>query len=270
MKGLAIAGLTVIRDRARVIDGLDLPPIQPGALTVLAGPNAAGKSTLLRSIAQVLPYRGEITLGGRDLRQIPAAERAALIGFMPQQSASGSDLSVLDSLIVALHSGGGLAGRLAGGRSAEHRALAALDRVGVMELALRPLSHLSGGQMQLVALAQVLVRDPPLILLDEPTSALDMARSHRVLSIARALAREGKTVIAVLHDLAHAARWADRLLVLSQGRLAISGSPSEVLRPELLARVWDVSARIERASRGDVMVLVDGEIRPRPEGQPRA
>lgn len=260
MNGLVIRGLSVARDGRPVIAALDLS-IRAGELTVLAGPNAAGKSTLLRAIAQVLPYRGSVTLNDCDLHHMGTAARARTIGFMPQQSASGSDLSVLDSLIVALHAGGGIAGAATGGRPAEERALAALKRVGIMDLALRPLSHLSGGQMQLVALAQVLVRDPPLILLDEPTSALDMARSHRVMSIARDLAREGRTVVAVLHDLAQAARWADRLLILSAGRLETSGTPDQVLNPDLLARVWGVSARIERCSGGDVVVLVDGETR---------
>ncbi|MDS9468834.1 ABC transporter ATP-binding protein [Paracoccus sp. MBLB3053] len=259
MSALNVRKLCVTRDGLPVIDALDLPPIRAGELTVLAGPNAAGKSTLLRAIAQLLPYRGEVSLIGRDLHRTSPAERAELIGFMPQHSATRSDLSVLESLVVALHAGGGLAGRVVGGQSAEERGLAALDRVGIMDLALRALSHLSGGQMQLVALAQVIVRNTPLILLDEPTSALDMARSHRVLSIARDLAHEGRMVIAVLHDLAQASRWADQLMVLSHGRLATSGPPNEVLRPDLLANVWDVSARVERCTHGNLMVLVDDE-----------
>src|SRR5690606_21060257 len=122
-------------------------------------------------------------------------------------------------------------------------------------------SRLSGGQRQLASLAQTIVRDPVVLLLDEPTSALDLARSHRMMAEMRALAREGHVVLAVLHDLALAARWADRLLVLDGGRLHSGGPPEEVLTEAMLAEVYGVEARVERCSRGRLMVLVDGERR---------
>ena len=111
----------------------------------------------------------------------------------------------------------------------------------------------------MVGLAQALVRDPALLLLDEPTSALDMARQVRLLTEVRRVAAEGRVVLAVLHDLALAAQWADRIAVLHKGRLHSFGTPAEVVTPAMLAEVYGVEARVERCSRGRLMVLIDGE-----------
>ncbi|MDF3607749.1 ABC transporter ATP-binding protein [Paracoccus sp. DMF-8] len=111
----------------------------------------------------------------------------------------------------------------------------------------------------MVGLAQAVVRDPRLLLLDEPTSALDLARQVRLLGDVRRLAAEGRIVLAVLHDLALAARWADRIVVLHNGRLHSAGRPDEVLTPAMLSEVYGVEARVEYCSRGHLMVLIDRE-----------
>ncbi len=252
---LEIRDLSVLRGPRRVIGGLSLPPFRPGEFAVIAGPNAAGKSTLLRAIARLLPASGHVALDGADLAQLPRAEIARRVGFMPQSLEARSGLSVLDSLLVALNAGGGMTRAAVGGVA---RAEAVLARFGLSDIALRPLEALSGGQRQAVALAQAMIRDPRLLLLDEPTSALDLARQYTLLREARALAREGRIVIAVLHDLAQAAQWADRIVMLSGGALAASGAPGEVLTPDLLARVYGISARVEHCSRGRLVVMVDG------------
>lgn len=253
MSGLSVRDLSVAFGRRRVLSGLTLPPLAQGELTVLAGPNAAGKSTLLRAIARLHPSQGRVTLDGRDLAQLPGPERARTIGFMPQTLPGATGLSALESVLAALQAGGGF-----GGRHAEDRAMSALARLGVADLALEPLSRLSGGQRQSVSLAQAIVRDPRLLLLDEPTSALDLARQHRLLAEAQRLAREGRVVVAVLHDLALAAQWADRMVVLHRGALHAFGAPAEVLTPPMLAEVYGVRARVERCSAGRLQVLVDG------------
>lgn len=255
MTGLAITDLSVHFGARRVLDGLTLPPLREGELTVLAGPNAAGKSTLLRAVAQLLPYRGQVTLNGQDLHRLPGPKRAALLGFMPQSSLTGSSLIVLESVIAALRAGGEQ-----GRSAAETVAMATLDRLGIAALALDPVDSLSGGQRQMVGLAQAIVRDSRVLLLDEPTSALDLAYQARLLAEVRRLAAEGRTVIAVLHDLALAAQWSDRMVMLRQGRLYSAGRPAEVLTPAMLAEVYGVSARVERCSRGRLMVLVDEEL----------
>jgi iron complex transport system ATP-binding protein len=274
---LRIEDLRVSLGARRVIDGLSLPPLQAGAVTVLAGPNAAGKSTLLRALAQLIPYQGRLTLYGKetagqdrvgqdrvgqDLARLPRPARAAAIGFMPQNLHSTTTLSVLESLLAALHAGGsGIArqGRQSapGGRGADH-ALATLARLGIADLALAPLGALSGGQRQAVGLAQAIIRDPQLLLLDEPTSALDLARQYQLMSEARRLAQEGRIVVAVLHDLALAAQWADRIILMADGQIAADGPPLNVLQPETLSRVYGIAARVEHCSAGRLMVMVDG------------
>lgn len=253
MSGLRIDGLTVSYGRRRVVEGLDLPALQPGEIVVLAGPNAAGKSTLLKGIAGLLPVRGRVMFRDGDLLGLPASRRAQMLGFMPQTLPSGAALSVLESVIAARSAGG------EGAPGADRAAMAVLDRLGIGALALEPLDRLSGGQRQMVGLAQALVRDPALLLLDEPTSALDMARQVRLLTEVRRVAAEGRVVLAVLHDLALAAQWADRIAVLQGGRLHSFGTPAEVVTPRMLAEVYGVEARVEQCSRGRLMVLIDGE-----------
>jgi len=252
VSGLRIEGLTVSYGRRKVVEGLDLPPLTPGEIVVLAGPNAAGKSTLLKGIAGLLPTRGRVMFRDRDLSALSAGDRAQILGFMPQTLPAGAALSVLESVIAARSASGE-------GMGADRAALAVLDRLGMGVLALEPLDRLSGGHRQMVGLAQALVRDPALLLLDEPTSALDMARQVRLLTEVRRVAGEGRVVLAVLHDLALAAQWADRIAVLHHGRLHSFGTPAEVVTPAMLAEVYGVEARVERCSRGRLMVLIDGE-----------
>lgn len=251
----------VVRDMSvrfgarRVLDGLSLPEMHAGELTVLAGPNAAGKSTLMRAIAQLVAHRGQVVLDGQDLARMPVADRARQVGFMPQTLPSGSSLIALETVIAALR-----AGQTLPARQADQAALAVMDKLGIGALALEPLDALSGGQRQMVSLAQAIVRDPRLLLLDEPTSALDLARQVRLLSELRRLAAEGRVVVAVLHDLALAAQWADRIVLIHAGRVHAHGRPQDVLTPALLAQVYGVHARVERCSQGRLMVLIDGEI----------
>ena len=237
-----------------VLENLTLPPMKPGEFIALVGPNAAGKSTLLRALAGLIPSTGDLRFGGRDLRALNANDRARLIGFMPQSLPATEGLSVLDSVVAALRAGGDSMTALA---SAE-RGFAVLERLRLGHLALEPLDKLSGGQRQMAGLAQALARDPEALLLDEPTSALDLARQIQLLEEARRLADEGRILVAALHDLTMAAQWADRVMVLKQGALWGAGKPEEVLTPEMLAEVYDVKARIERDSRGRLLVLADG------------
>ncbi|HWL57859.1 MAG TPA: ABC transporter ATP-binding protein [Paracoccus sp. (in: a-proteobacteria)] len=254
-EGLSVTDISVRYGSRPVLSGLTLPRMLPGEVTVLAGPNAAGKSTLLRAIAQIAPYQGSVTLDGRDLRHLPATERAGLIGFMPQTLPSATSLIALEAIIAALR-----AGRTLPAREADHAAMSIMEKLGIAALALEPIEALSGGQRQMVSLAQAIVRDPRLLLLDEPTSALDLARQVRLLSELRRLAAEGRIVAAVLHDLALAAQWADRIVLIHDGHVHTHGRPEEVLTPRLLAEVYGVSARVERCSKGRLMVLIDGEI----------
>lgn len=243
-----------VRYRNRcVLSGISLPRVRAGQIIALVGPNAAGKSTLLKAIAGLVHATGRIELSGRDCLGWSARERARHIGFMPQALPEDTSLTVLEGTLAALCGpGGGIA------RADEFRALEMIERLGIGELALQPLIQLSGGQRQLAALAQAVVRGSPLVLLDEPVSALDLAHQWQVMNVARGLADEGRIVIVVLHDLTLAAQWADRIAILHQRSIHSFGIPEEVITERALQEVWGVAARVRTCEQARPYVLVDG------------
>ena len=255
MSALVIRGLSAGYRGREVIRGLDLGPLEQGSVTALVGPNAAGKSTLLRAIAGLIPVDGSIHLDGEEIVGLDVRARAARIGFMPQTLPQRISLSVFESVLVALK-----ASNLAGGSvalaEARGRVMAALARVDLAHRASDHLDRLSGGQRQLASLAQALVREPSLLLLDEPTSALDLRHQFAVMAMARDLAREDRIVVVVLHDLGLAARWADRIVVLREGAVRAVGKPQIALTPEVLADTWGVEARLLHPEGGEPHVAV--------------
>lgn len=250
---LSISDLAVRYRSREALAGISLPDMRAGELIALAGPNAAGKSTLLKAVAGLVAATGRVLLRGRDCLAWSARERAAHIGFMPQTLPEDTWLTVLEATLSALR--GNEAGHT---REHERQALRVIEHLGIGELALRPLMQLSGGQRQLAALAQTVVRGSPLVLLDEPVSALDLAHQWQVMSVARRLADEGRIVIVVLHDLTLAAQWADRVAILHQRRIHAFGPPAEVITDTALRAVWGVAARVRICEQGRPYVLVDG------------
>lgn len=259
MSTLQVRGLNVGYKRKAVLHDVELPEILPGQIVALVGPNGAGKSTLLRTLAGLLPARGDIRLGSLDLLACHRRDRAAVLGFMPQTLPEGIALSVLETLLGALRGGDSLN---VPGSAAQQRAsaFAVLEQLGILHLALQSLDSLSGGQRQMVSLAQAVIRQPQLLLLDEPTSALDLRYQNDVMSTVRQLADEGRIVVVVLHDLGLAARWADRIMVLENGRLHVAGTPEQTLTASMLEQVYRVRARVERCSLGNVQIHVDGSV----------
>jgi iron complex transport system ATP-binding protein len=257
MSGLVLSDVVAGYRHRRVLRGLSCGPLPEGCVTALVGPNAAGKSTLLRAIAGVVPAQGSIRFGGDELVGMPARERARRLAFMPQALPQDTALSVIEALIGAWRALPG-GERLGGEAGLLDRVGRVLDRLGLGALGLAPLQSLSGGQRQMVALAQAIIRDPPLLLLDEPTSALDLRRQFEVMALLRELAREGRTVVVVLHDLSLAARWADCLLVMQDGAAQGFGASDDVLTPAMLQEVYGVEARIEACSRGGRVLVIDG------------
>ena len=264
---LMIEGLSAGYARRPVIRDMTLGPIQAGHVTALVGPNAAGKSTLLLALAGLIGATGTVRLGERDLLRLSIGERATVAAFMPQTLPQGVALTVLESVIAAGRASplGDLA---IAGEELRRRAVATLDRLGVSDLALEFLDRLSGGQRQLVGLA--LVREPQLLLLDEPTSALDLRHQVGVMTLVRALASEGRTVMVVLHDLNLAMRWADRIVVIEQGAVYAVGTAAEALTPDVIAAVYGVDSRVERCSHDRLHIIVDGANTHEPNARAKA
>ena len=255
---LEVAGLDAAYGRRQVIHDLSLPPLAAGTVTALLGPNGSGKSTLLRALGGLSRSRARrIGLGPMDLAAAAPATRAAYIAYMPQTLPRALHLSVFESVLVAAQA------RVGGAVSDAElaRVQAQLEHVGIGQLAASYLDELSGGQRQLVALAQALIRRPKVLLLDEPLSALDLNYQFLVMDLLQRETREqGLVTLVVLHDLNIALRHADHALMLHQGCLLASGPPEQVISAAVLAQAYGVRGRVESCSMGYAQLHIDGLI----------
>jgi len=254
-QGLQIRNFTAGYPKRAVIRELNVPKLPRGEITVLLGPNGSGKSTLLRALAGLNRAQGEMILDGHDLMQMPFSKRAEQVVYLPQSLPAGVHLHVLESIIVAQ--------RASGGRSHQSQTTAQvmdlLKLLGIEHLALSYLDQLSGGQKQLVGLAQSLIRQPSLLLLDEPLSALDLNYQFHVMDLVRRETRKRNIItVVVVHDINIALRHGDNVLMLKDGQLIADGQPEAVITAESLAKVYGVRGRIERCSQGTPQILIDG------------
>ncbi len=219
--------------------------VEFGTVTVLVGGNGSGKSTLLRVLAGLAPsQRGVVTVAGNDVRSYSARGLARRLAHLPQAPIVPDGVTVRELVLLGRHPHRRL---LSGPDHADCEAVDwAMDATGLAGFAGRVVSELSGGERQRVWVAVALAQQAPLLLLDEPTTFLDIRHQLELLELLRGLADDaGRAVVAVLHDLNHAAAFADRLVVLGEGRVLAQGRPAEVLRPELVRAAFGVDAEVE-------------------------
>ena len=220
--------------------------MEKGRITAIIGANGSGKSTMLKAMSRILkPTNGTVCLDGRSLPSWKNADLARALAILPQAHAIPEDLTVRD-----LVSCGRFPHRRAKGNTPAKNAQAvgrALDLACASELADRLLPTLSGGERQRAWLAMTLAQEPKILLLDEPTTFLDIRFQFEVLDLISKLNRElGLTVVMVLHDLNHAARYAQRIVAVKDGRAAAQGTPEEVLVPETLKDVFGIQGIVTR------------------------
>lgn len=226
--------------------------LRQGTWVGLLGPNGSGKTTLLRAIGAHIPFEGAIRLEGRSVEDWSARDRARRLAYVQQAPTLTFDFTVEELVVLgrAPHRGWLQAYR-AKDRARVREALAMVDLEG---FASRSVLSLSGGELQRVFLAQALVQEADLLLLDEPTSHLDVHYQFAFMEQIQGLVEEGRAVLAVFHDLELAARYADRLLVLKEGKLVADGAPADVLTPACIADVFGMRAHIDRQADGSIRI----------------
>jgi len=213
-----------------------------GEIVCLLGPNGAGKSTLLKCILGALrPQKGKIIINGEDISNLDPIELARLIGYVPQVIEQTFPLTVFETILI---------GRLPHlswtPRQSDLEAVrSAMRLLGIEKLAWKNLSELSGGQRQKVLLAMALAKEPSILLLDEPTNNLDLKSQLEVMDVIRDIVEDGKTAIVALHDLNLALRYADRVVVMKDGRVIANGKPAEVLEEDVIEGVYGVRAIVK-------------------------
>ncbi|GAB16669.1 putative ABC transporter ATP-binding protein [Gordonia effusa NBRC 100432] len=251
---LSASGIRVGYGERTVIADLGVE-VPDGSFTVIVGPNACGKSTLLRALSRLLaPQDGRVLLDGRNVKDFAGKEFAREVGLLPQQSIAPEGISIID--LVSR-------GRFPYQKmfrqwtDADQRAVDfALQVTRLTDLAQRPVEALSGGQRQRVWIAMALAQQTPILLLDEPTTYLDLAHQIEVLELCTELHRGGTTLVAVLHDLNQAARYATHIIAMRSGEIVAQGSPADVITAELVERTFGVRARIINDPETDTPLVI--------------
>ena len=243
--GVTLSGRVVLKDVSLALSA--------GHLVALVGPNGAGKTTLLRSLAGLIPSDGTIEIGGQALSSLQLRERAKRFGYLPQGHVVHWPLPARDIVALGRYPHGATDPARLSPRDTE-AVLRAMQAVDVMQFSERRVTELSGGERSRVALARVLAVEAPVILADEPTASLDPRHQIDVMKNLRTTADNGVLVIVVTHDLGLAARFADHVLVLREGRLVSQGTPSVALSEQVMADVFRISAYRAEYQRETVIV----------------
>lgn len=240
---LQAKNITIGYDARIISDGLTLD-IPDGRFTVIVGPNACGKSTLLRALSRLLaPSSGEVLLDGKAIASHPAKQVARQLGLLPQSSIAPDGIRVADLVARGRFPHQNFIRQWT--REDETAVVEAMAATGVSELSGRLVDELSGGQRQRVWMAMLLAQQTELMLLDEPTTYLDIAYQVDLLELCNELNRDGgRTLVAVLHDLNHAFRYADHIIAMKAGRVVAQGSPADIVTADMVHEVFGLPCRI--------------------------
>lgn len=243
MQRLTAESVTLGYDRRVIAEELSVA-IPDRSFTVIVGPNACGKSTLLRALSRMLkPERGQVLLDGQAIHSMPAKKVARTLGLLPQTSIAPDGITVADLVARGRYPHQSLLRQWS--PDDERIVRESMAATGVGELAERFVDELSGGQRQRVWIAMALAQQTPLLLLDEPTTFLDIQHQLEVLDLCADLHEtQGRTLVAVLHDLNQAARYATHLIALRDGRVVAEGAPEDVVTAELVEEVFGVRSQV--------------------------
>ena len=240
---LRVENLSVAYAERQVLKDVSLD-VQNGEVLALIGPNGAGKSTLMRAVSGVIPLQGgRLRTDGLDLAALPPLQRARHLAVVPQAAALPPAFTVWETVLMGRTPYLNFLGQVS--RQDEEISRNALARVDALGLAERRIGELSGGEQQRVLLARALAQSTPILLLDEPTAHLDLQYQVSLLELVRGLAqRDDTAVLIAMHDLNLAARYADRLALLSEGSIKAMGTPRQVLRPDLISKVYHLPVQV--------------------------
>lgn len=254
---LEISNLSFSYGSQPILKNMNLT-FRQGKVTAVIGPNATGKSTLLKCISGILRGQGDILMDGVNINSLKPQELAKQISYLSQEGCGKVVLSVFEVVLLGrVHS---LSLKV---KTVEiNYVLKILRQLGIEELAARNICELSGGQRQMVFIAQALVREPAILLLDEPTNSLDLQRELAMLELIKKLTvSRNLTTVVTLHQLDMAARYADEIVVLSDGEVYTAGQPAEVLTPGMLQAVYQVNAVVHQSGDGIPIIMAMSSIK---------
>lgn len=254
MTTLSIDRVSISYGRKVALRDITLPYLNNGTVLGVLGPNGVGKSTLLRALAGFQEFSGNIHLDGNRINKMSHLERASEIGYLSQVLPQPTTLIAYEAVMSAYRA----VRPDVQSDQIDEAVERVFDQLGIRHLAFQALGKLSGGQRQMVGLAQVLVREPRVMLLDEPTSALDLRWQLNVIGVIRDIVTDkGGVCMIALHDINLAMRHCNQLMVLSNNQILSYGTPNEAITPDILSHAYGVAGRIETCSQGRPYLVTD-------------